>query len=391
MVQRHAIVVGGGIGGLTAAIGLRRAGLRVTVLERAAAYAETGAGITLWPNALRALDELDLGPALAPVTRSPGSGGLRNPSGRWLTRWDAADFERRLGRPMVGIHRAQLLDLLVGALPPDTVRWGVSVSEVTADGTVRTATGRERADVVIGADGINSVVRGRLWPGYPGPARVGAVAYRAVLDASQLAEVGSGVEIGETWGSGAEFGAVPLTDGRLYWFAALNTLNYVDNTDAKGVLATRFATWHRPVPELIAATPSEAILRHDLGMLARPLPSYVAGDVALLGDAAHAMPPYLGQGGCQAIEDAEVLAAEVARSGSVRDALAGYDRLRRRRTQSFVRASRFMGRLGPLLSNRAAVALRDTVIRSLPAATSVRGAASVADWTPSVIDGVEAE
>uniref|UniRef100_UPI00037861E1 FAD-dependent oxidoreductase n=1 Tax=Saccharomonospora halophila TaxID=129922 RepID=UPI00037861E1 len=162
-----AIVVGGGIGGLSAAVGLRQAGWRVTVAERAPELTEVGAGITLWPNALRALDELGVGEALRPLLAPQASGGLRDPHGRAITRIDGAEFGRRLGRPLVGLHRARLVEILRAALPDDALRTGTEVVAVTTDGEVSYRDGdTARADLVVGADGLGSRVRAALWPGH---------------------------------------------------------------------------------------------------------------------------------------------------------------------------------------------------------------------------------
>ncbi|MBB5114414.1 FAD-dependent monooxygenase [Micromonospora echinospora] len=145
----------------------------------------------------------------------------------------------------------------------------------------------------------------------------------------------------------------------------------------------RFGDWHEPIPALLAATPPEAVLRTDLLHLDTPLPTYVQGRVALLGDAAHAMTPHLGQGAGQAIEDAVVLGAVCATgTADLAGALASYDRQRRPRSQAVARAALRTARYGQQLRNPVAVALRDTTIRLTPSKAALRGMARYADWQP---------
>lgn len=155
--------------------------------------------------------------------------------------------------------------------------------------------------------------------------------------------------------------------------------------DPKAYLRNRFGGWHEPIPDLIGATPPEALLHHDLYLLGTPLPSYVRGRVALLGDAAHAMPPFLGQGGCQAIEDAVVLAAALSTTDDVDAGLKNYDEQRRPRSQSVVKSSVQAGKIGPQLRNPLAVAVRNGVFRLLPGALTARIGAGVSGWTPPVL------
>jgi 2-polyprenyl-6-methoxyphenol hydroxylase-like FAD-dependent oxidoreductase len=175
-----------------------------------------------------------------------------------------------------------------------------------------------------------------------------------------------------TWGRGTEFGTVPIGGGRVYWYAAVTA-----PPGARPPLPD-VRRWHAPIPALVAATAPESILADDIRYLPSPPPSYVAGRVVLLGDAAHAMTPNLGQGACQAVEDAVVLAHALGTSGR----LATYDRLRHPRTTQVSRAAHRIGRLGQQLRNPVAVALRNTAIRLTPPRVAIRSMARYADWQP---------
>jgi 2-polyprenyl-6-methoxyphenol hydroxylase-like FAD-dependent oxidoreductase len=367
---RTAVVVGGGIGGLAAAIGMRRVGWEVTVLERAPAFADVGAGISLHANGVRALDALGVGEAIRGAVRPLYTGGTRTPDGRLLARMDGAGLERRLGTPVVGVLRADLHRVLREALPAGCVRTGAEVGEVAGAGD---------ADLVVAADGVNSRLRAELFPRHPGAVHSGTTVLRAVTE-RPLPDPPADLEL--TWGQGAEFGHNVFLDGRVEWHAVLNSPPDVRHSDPLAVVRRRFRGWHDPIPALLDATRPGDVLHHDIHELVTPLPSFTVGRVALLGDAAHAMTPNLGQGASQALEDAAVLAGALAEEPTVESALRRYDAVRRPRSQSVARAARQAGRLGQRLTHPLAVALRDTALWMAPSGLILRAALRHADWAP---------
>ncbi|MET8571132.1 FAD-dependent monooxygenase [Streptomyces sp. NPDC004783] len=374
---RHAVVIGGGIGGLTAAAALHLSGARVTVLERAPSLRPVGAAISLSPNALRALDVIGLGDEIRDLAAWQGDGGLRTPRGRWISRSDAEAAAARFGGPLVLLHRATLVDLLAAGLPPGTVRTGLAATladpgDRDRPARVRTPDGELEADLVVAADGIHSAVRRTLFPGHPGPVYSGFTTWRLVIPLP-------GVEFAshETWGRGRIWGTHPLKDGRVYAYAAAVTPAGGHAADERAELLHRYGDWHQPVPALLAAARPEDVLRHDVHHLAEPLPACHRGRTALVGDAAHAMPPTLGQGGNQAVEDAIVLAHH-------QDDLAAYTAARLPRTTAITRQAVRVARLN-MSRSRAVVAVRDTVIGALSRtgpALVLRGFDGIADWRP---------
>ncbi|MFE7859222.1 FAD-dependent monooxygenase [Streptomyces sp. NPDC057403] len=376
-VPDRAVVIGGGIGGLTAAAALHRRGVEVTVLERAGSLEPVGAAISLAPNALRALDVIGLGDEIRDLAAWQGDGGLRTPSGRWLSRTSAEAAARRFGGPLVLLHRATLVHSLAALLPPGTVRTDAAATltdpgDAGRPARVRTRDGELEADLVVAADGIHSAVRERLFPEHPGPVYSGFTTWRVVVPLP-----GVGFASHETWGRGCLWGTHPLKDGRVYAYAAAVAPAGERAPDERAELLRRFGHWHDPIPAVIAATRPEDVLRHDVHHLAAPLPAFHHGRVALLGDAAHPMPPTLGQGGNQAVEDAIVLAHHA-------DALAAYTAARLPRTAAItrqaVRAARFS-----MSTDRALTAVRDTGLAALSRAVPgllLRGFASIADWRP---------
>ncbi|MFF9011580.1 FAD-dependent monooxygenase [Streptomyces sp. NPDC014870] len=380
MPQRAATVVGGGIGGLAAALALHRRGWRVEVLERAPRFTEIGAGISLWPNALRALEALGTADTVRALGAVEKAGGVRDRRGRWLSRTDTAALVHRFGHPLVVLHRADLLRALTEALPAECLRPGSEVSAVHDDGqglVVQHTGGASRADLVIGADGLRSTVRRALWPEAPDPRYAGYTAWRMVTE--PLAEPPA--EGAATWGRGERFGYTALPGGRMYCFATASLPpGAASGTTEHAELLRRFGAWPDPIPSLLAAVPAEAVLRHDLYELP-PLRSFVRGRVALLGDAAHAMTPNLGQGACQALEDAVTLAACLDDTPDVTAALRSYDRLRRPRAQAVARRSARLGAIGQL-AWPPAVYLRDLAARLTPERATLRSMTPVLGWTP---------
>ncbi|MFG2985964.1 FAD-dependent monooxygenase [Streptomyces sp. NPDC048258] len=381
MPKRHAVVAGAGIGGLTAAIALHRRGWHVTVCERAPEPPTTGAGIGLAPNALRALDAIGVDAARAAGGAVPTTMGLRRSDGQWLTRTGTADMAARYGMPPIAVPRPAFTAALAAALPPEAIRYGTAVTAVDdAAGrpTIRTAVGPDLpADLVVAADGIHSPLRRAYFPAHPGLHYIGETAWRTIVDAPDLRIPA----MSETWGRGERFGVTPLSDGRLYLYATAVVPAGTRSADPRAELRHRFGSWHDPIPALLDRVrrldPAD-VLQNDLYDLAVPLPSLHRGRIAWLGDAAHAMAPNLGQGGCQAIEDAVVLAhlLPAGDSGdstdSVPAALAAYTAARRDRTDAVRVRARRVGRLGAL-RNPLAAAARDLAVRATPARLALRG------------------
>jgi FAD-dependent urate hydroxylase len=344
---KRVIVIGGGIGGLSTAIGLHRAGITVSVFERSPVFSVVGAGLTLWANAIKALrklgiDEDSLGGARFQTSEIRSSGGSR------LHYSDMKQLEKKLGAPSIAIHRADLHRVLLAALPPDVLqsRKCVGFEQNTKGVTVFFSDNSvEQADLLIGADGIHSAVRKVLFPNvrlqYAGyTAWRGVVALRGAVQPDRTSE---------TWGRGSRFGIVPIGNKQTYWFATANVPSGRKMTAAehKHELLARFENWHSPIGALIEATPAEDILNNDI-LDFDPLPRWTQGRVTLLGDAAHATTPNLGQGACQAIESSVSLSRALVEESSLPTALQRYENERRVRTAWVTTTSRRLGQVGQM-------------------------------------------
>lgn len=367
----RALIIGAGIGGLCAGIVLRREGWEVVVREQAHELSPLGAGLLLQPNARAALVGLQLDETVSGVGAAIRRGKMCSARGKVIKDMDLLFGGKRPAA--IGIHRGTLQRILQDALGREHVQLGKRATAMEADGTVSFSDGsREGADVIVGADGINSVLARSMhhdlrfrYGGYTCWRGVTPAEFRAVdgtLEEGTLTEIA---------GSGRRFGIVPIDEGRIYWFATLNVPQ--GGHDEPGtVLASLRATFDgfpKPVQQILAATPLEAIIRDDI-VDRIPLESWGRGNATLLGDAAHAMTPNLGQGACQAMVDALSLAARLAPSNcaspaEVPAALRGYEGERIPRTKKIVQASWNLGRMGQL-ENPFLRWLRDCLLQRIP-------------------------
>lgn len=372
------IIVGGGIGGMTAALALERKGIAAEVYERAPRLTEVGAGLSLWPNALKALHQLGMRPVLDAMSFAIQDGAVRRADGAFLSRTSAHEFVRRFGLPTTVFHRAELMDALVQTARNIPIHLGHECCHIEQNGdivTVRFSNGtRATCNVLVGADGLRSAVRDRL--GVPGRIRyAGYTAWRGITAYDTRGLIG-----GETLGCGQRFGVVPIAGNRVYWYATDNTPEGQRELPeaSKARLLRLFEKWHAPIPAILEATDAALILRNDI-YDRDPLDRWGLGRITLLGDAAHPMTPNLGQGACQAIEDALVLARCLARGPDTGASLRRYESERMARTASIVNASRRVGRIGQV-DSPIMCRLRDGLLRLAPLSVTYRNLAPVVGY-----------
>ncbi|MBV8896591.1 MAG: FAD-dependent monooxygenase [Acidobacteriaceae bacterium] len=297
------VIVGAGIGGLAAAVALRRVGVESLVIERAAQIAEVGAGLSLWSNAMNALHELGLDDKV----RGAGSVVERLVSqtvtGRHIGVIDLSEITRRAGAPNVCVHRAALQQILLEELPSSAVQAGARCIGFEGSAAVLEGGRHIEGDIVVGADGIFSVIRDQLH-GPAEPRYAGYTCWRGIFH-------GEGVIPDRTSllavGRGSQFGLWPCGPGQFYWFLTKNSSLRNSKVDASSQAVATCDRWPSPIPEIVARTSASSIIQNDI-IDRPPLSWWGRGPVTLLGDAAHATTPNLGQGACQALEDAIVLA-----------------------------------------------------------------------------------
>jgi 2-polyprenyl-6-methoxyphenol hydroxylase-like FAD-dependent oxidoreductase len=385
------VVVGAGLGGVAAAAGLNRSGHEVTLYERADRLREAGTAILIAPNGVRALEALGFGDYARAHALRTASGGLRDWRGRPLLVADIGAAQEVTGT-VATAGRGELHQALREPLPDGLVRTGTPVERLEQDqagvwvvsGGQRTA----RADVAVVADGIGSGLRGQLFPAHPGVRRTGRLDLRGMLPAPPgLAVDGLLASNLIDRRTGSEFGLYPVGGDRLYWFTDSPLRGQPPTPEqARRDMLALMADWHPAVPALIEATPPADIYVDAIACLARPLPSFAVGRVALLGDAAHAMPPDLGQGASQAFEDAAALARHLDGAGpeDVAERLRRYDAQRRPQANKLLRQALRISRLTSQTGARGW--LRDALLRATPSRLAVRQAAR-AYRAPTTVSG----
>ena len=371
-MPRTAIVVGAGIGGLAAAVALQRRGWRVRVFERAASPRELGFALLLAPNAMLALEAL----GLADTARRGGvvvtHGEMRRPDGYVLRRFDVTRLADALGAPAIAVRRPVLHGALLQAVDADSLTLSSEVVEIVDSGdgvSVTLASGHsERADVVVGADGVASVVRRILHPNEGPPRASGLLAVRGVAyDVVQFLEGSSGSQY---FGRGIEAGLGRTSETSIYWYLSVSAAFAGADRDP-GVVRDRCLTaFHAAFRAIVAATKPDE-MRLDELFDREPLDQWGRGRATLLGDAAHPMLPHAGQGAAQALEDAVELARALDATNDASTALRRYETARAKRTRAIVMLSRRNARIGSL-DNGVACWLRDTAIGFIPESLILR-------------------
>jgi 2-polyprenyl-6-methoxyphenol hydroxylase-like FAD-dependent oxidoreductase len=357
------LVVGAGIGGLTLGLALRRAGIEFAVFERAGGLSDlqVGHGLSLWPNGTRILGDVGALEGVERVAAPIEQMEFRDLRERRIVDHPAGAVTRELGAPTLGLRRSELHRALFDAIGEDEVEFGAELVDVDQDDggvTARFADGRtERGDVLVAADGARSTIRQLLHGDAPTP--TGNAEMHGTVPTP--ADVPSGV-YRQIWGPGAKFGFYPVR-GATCWYCTVKADDprFIDDAGRRDAIRARVATYPPPTLSLVDAESEHPITRavivtHDLS---KP---WVHGRIALLGDAAHAMAPHLGQGAGQAIEDAAALADCLRADGDVTAALRAYERRRKDHVRGIARQSRILGK-ALVLENPLAHSLWRTAVK----------------------------
>lgn len=338
-------ICGGGIGGLSAAIGLASLGFDTQVFERAPVLRATGAGLNLWPNANRALYGLGLREQIESTSVQLNRYLGYDPEGKELFRVDTSAWPTKYGAPSIGVYRLALSTMLTNAYGADNIKYGYEVSSVEdkGDKAVCHFTNGEsfEGDLLIGADGIHSVIREQLIGGVKfRPNDHHAFRFRSIIDADKV-DVDPAAQTG-IYTTGGWLSVIPLGDGKSYWFGSVRGATNVDE------FLAYFSAWNRThIPKTFSLTPRETIVESPLYDVDGVPYKWTHGRITLMGDAAHPMMPDLAQGASQTLIDALVLRDVFAKTKNIDEALAEYESLRRPAANHIVKLSQkgsFLGR-----------------------------------------------
>ncbi|GHE43350.1 FAD-dependent monooxygenase [Sphingobacterium griseoflavum] len=358
-------IIGGGVAGLTAAIGLRSIGINAIVYERAPILRGIGAGFGLAANAMQAFDYLGLRAGVEQIGHFLDSYNILDQYGGILAAPDTDSITQNLQQKNFAVHRGDLHTFLLNKLPADTVILGREAVHARQDGErvrIHFDDGSSvEADALIVADGVKSRLRQQLLPNAV-PRYAGYTCWRAIIDNSSLQlQHGS-----ETWGAKGRFGMTPLVGNKLYWYACINSV--ADNPIFRNFqvkdLLTHFSGYHETIRQILTQTSDAELLWNDIVDI-KPLAQLNYGRILFIGDAGHATTPNLGQGACQAIEDVAVLVDELKQNTIPTAAFQHFNQRRLARTRYITRTSWQIGQVAQW-ENPFLIAARNALMRILP-------------------------
>ncbi len=355
------VIIGGGIGGLTTALALQKSNLDVTIYESAPEIKPVGAGIIMANNAMQVFDKLGIRQKIEQAGHKISTIKITDPQLKTLSGIQLNKFERKYGVHNIAIHRGDLQMILAGEIGFENIKLSKRLSKIEQgncgyqltfeDGTI------VNAEAVIGADGIKSVVRHQIL-------NIGKLrstqqkCWRGVSEFDWATKYSH--QAYEAWGKGRRFGFVRINDQKVYWYAVVNE-NLVKNPDN---LKELFAEFSPEVPRMISETPKEKIFLSDIIDL-EPIFQWQKDRVCLIGDAAHATTPNMGQGACQAIEDAYLLGKLFSEGKSVNEVFTQYEKIRMEKAHYIVNTSSTIGKVSHY-ENSLAIWLRNTLLKATP-------------------------
>lgn len=366
-------VVGAGIGGLTMALILRQLGCRVEVYESAPEIRPVGAGIVMANNAMQVFEKAGIRHLIEKAGNKVSAMYITDEKLVPLSVVDLAGYEKKYGVYNVAVHRADVQNILASELGFENISLSkrlVSVDKreknmllAFEDGMVK------ESRILLGADGIRSVVRERLFP----PSRLRnsrQICWRGVCRVSVPEEYYDRAY--EIWGQGKRFGFVKINEREIYWYAVLNQglAGIPDWQD-------RFRDFHPIVRQIIHDTPPERIFKSEILDL-NPVRQWQNGNACLIGDAAHAATPNMGQGACQAVEDAYTIGRLLERGLPVEEVFRSYEKIRMPKAHTIVRRSRMIGKVSQW-ENKMLIKVRNTLMRNMPASAMNRQFDSIFD------------
>lgn len=354
-------IIGAGIGGLTTALTLKQKGLPVTIFESSAEIKPVGAGIIIANNAMQVFQKLGVHTKIEKAGNKISCMKITDPQLNNLSVVDLTRYEKKFGVQNIAIHRGELQKILANEVGYDKIKLSKRLARIERAGLFKLSFEDNsviESKVIIGADGIKSVVRNQLFQ--EGKLRhADQTCWRGICGIDLPEKYHH--ELNEAWGKGKRFGFVKISDKKVYWYALTNSKNV---TTFKKDLSELFKDFHADILDIISATYKEQIIVNDIFDL-QPIDKWQDENVCLIGDAAHATTPNLGQGACQAVEDAYVLGKLLDKGLIIANTFKAYEKARRKKVHTIVNASWKIGKLAQI-ENGFGIWLRNLLMKHLP-------------------------
>jgi 2-polyprenyl-6-methoxyphenol hydroxylase-like FAD-dependent oxidoreductase len=358
-------IIGAGIGGLTTALTLKQKGLPVKLYESSKEFKPVGAGIILANNAMQVLKKLGLQEKIEKAGNRISFMKITDNQLNPLSVLNLSEYEQKYGVSNVAIHRGDLQNILVNEIGFENICLSKSLLKIeNSNGFKLTFDDDTTIDtkLVIGADGIKSVVRNQLFTENT-IRNANQNCWRGICEMDIPHNYRN--ELNEAWGKGKRFGFVKISKNKVYWYALTNK----SKADENNLLET-FKDFHSDILKIIIATPSSEIFKSEISDL-KPIKKWQAKNVCLIGDAAHATTPNLGQGACQAIEDAYVIGQLLDKGYPIEDTFLQYENIRIKKAHAIVNTSWTLGKLAHI-ENGFGIKVRNFILRNIPKSTNKR-------------------
>ena len=354
-------IIGAGIGGLTTALILKQRGLNVNIFESSTEIKPVGAGIILANNAMQVFQKLGIQAKIENAGNEISFMKITDSQLKSLSVVSLSEYEQKYNVSNIAIHRGELQKILANEIGFDRINLSKRLSKIEKADLFKLTfedNSTFESRLVIGADGIKSVVRNQLFE--KGTLRnPNQICWRGICEIDLLQKYQN--ELNEAWGKGKRFGFVKISDKKVYWYALANSKNLEPSTVN---LIEFFSEFHFDILNIISATKKEQIVVSDIIDL-KPIDKWQDENVCLIGDAAHATTPNLGQGACQAIEDAYVLGKLLDSGLEIQNTFAEYENLRRKKAHTIVNTSWTVGKMAHI-ENKFGIWLRNFAMKNMP-------------------------
>ncbi|MCL1688356.1 hypothetical protein BAS09_18200 [Elizabethkingia ursingii] len=362
------VIIGAGIAGLTCAIAFEKLGYKTILFEAASEIKAVGAGIGLAGNAIGALKVLGIEESIISMGNQLNNFPILDQNGKLIYTVSSEKIKKKFKVENFTIHRASLHKILLDQLRSTEIHLQKELKEIRSEDNYYRLIFKDNSEFktkyLIGADGINSQVRNFIAPNSK-IRFAGYDCWRGVIDNTFHIKNGS-----ETWGKNGRFGIVPLANNKVYWFLCLNRKHRNAGKQSKAELMDLFKDYHYPILQIITATSESQILYNPINDL-KPQEIYTKNKILLIGDAAHATTPNLGQGACQAIEDVATLYQLILKSDSIEESFNIFAKKRLKRTHFITNTSWKIGKIAQF-ENPIAIIIRNFIFRVLPSSINNR-------------------